>query len=686
MFKRFFLRKRSKNQNVAEKEIPSTSQQSVPDASVAATTPNHENGIKKKKKIKWRHFFCCFSETDSDTEAETPTVKPQKKSRWSIFKFWKRRRQVAPETTGEPDKKSDKLKNLQQDCTPAEAAPPKEDCLETKGQDLVASETTGEPDKKSDKLKNLQQDCTPAEAAPPKEDCLETKGQDLVASETTGEPDKKSDKLKNLQQDCTPAEAAPPKEDCLETKGQDLVASETTGEPDKKSDKLKNLQQDCTPAEAAPPKEDCLETKGQELDVKPPLNSSEDLVQVITTDNPSSTHKECGESSNQVRNTTEHNEPSDLSWDTLIMEFLAQEDVLEQVFDISLGKNVKDRKKMENKVQTVDRFGFPNIVNSCYMNSCLQSLLNNEEFIRDVSRQETLWRAVPEARLLRRLMNIRDCHESRDYDLKKRRLISFKKAFSKLVPEYKGSAQKDAHEFLTMFLNEVKSLSPHLKREAALLGQSYTCPVEGHHVFKMENMRTCKSCGHQSSQQEEFTSLSLDLVPEGSVEDMLGTYLKEQKIEFTCDCGGTTSEVKPSFDTLPRVLIFHLKRFGFTQTYKLQKVNDPVRLQRDLVVSSKQGDGRYELISIISHYGGTESGHYICHSVHPEESPQSTSDHWLTYNDARVLHTTGSAVFEEQQQSAYILFYKRNDVEASYSHHRAEKEQPSSQTAGKYCP
>ncbi|XP_039872754.1 ubiquitin carboxyl-terminal hydrolase 37-like [Simochromis diagramma] len=241
-------------------------------------------------------------------------------------------------------------------------------------------------------------------------------------------------------------------------------------------------------------------------------------------------------------------------------------------------------------------------------NSCLQSLLNNEEFIRDVSRQETLWRAVPEAQLLRRLIDIRDCHNSRDYGLKKHRLKSFKEAFSKHVPEYKGSAQKDAHEFLSLFLNEVKSLSPHLKRKAALLGRSYTCPVEDHHVFKMENMRTCKSCGHQSSRQEEFTSLSLDLVPEGSVEDMLGTYLKEQKIEFTCDCGGTTSEVKSSFDTLPRVLIFHLKRFGFTKTHKLQKVNDPVRLQRDLVVSSKQGDGRYGLISIISHYGGTESG------------------------------------------------------------------------------
>ncbi|CAI5680071.1 unnamed protein product [Oreochromis niloticus] len=50
----------------------------------------------------------------------------------------------------------------------------------------------------------------------------------------------------------------------------------------------------------------------------------------------------------------------------------------------------------------------------------------------------------------------------------------------------------------------------------------------------------------------------------------------------------------------------------------------------------------------------------ICNSVHPEESPHSTTDPWLTYNDTQVLHTTGSAACEEQQHSAYILFYKRN--------------------------
>ncbi|KAL3307615.1 hypothetical protein Ciccas_013868, partial [Cichlidogyrus casuarinus] len=41
---------------------------------------------------------------------------------------------------------------------------------------------------------------------------------------------------------------------------------------------------------------------------------------------------------------------------------------------------------------------------------------------------------------------------------------------------------------------------------------------------------------------------------------------------------------------------------------------------------------------------------------------------WLTYNDAQVLHTTGSAACEEQQHSAYILFYKRNHPLAGGPH------------------
>ncbi|XP_030594121.1 ubiquitin carboxyl-terminal hydrolase 37-like [Archocentrus centrarchus] len=207
---------------------------------------------------------------------------------------------------------------------------------------------------------------------------------------------------------------------------------------------------------------------------------------------------------------------------------------------------------------------FPNIGNSCYMNSCLQSLLSIQDFICDISCQKDLWSSVPEAQLLRRLIDIRDCRESTDYGVKNSRLWSFKRAFATYALDYGDSRQKDAHEFLMLLVNHIQMMSPHLQQHAAVLGQSYTCPVEGNFFFQMENTRTCKSCGVQSSHKEDFTGLSLDLVPEGSIMGMLEVYLKEKELEFRCECGGMISGMESSFDSLPRVLILHLKRFCIT--------------------------------------------------------------------------------------------------------------------------
>lgn len=43
-----------------------------------------------------------------------------------------------------------------------------------------------------------------------------------------------------------------------------------------------------------------------------------------------------------------------------------------------------------------------------------------------------------------------------------------------------------------------------------------------------------------------------------------------------------------SFFSIYRVLMLHLKRFKYTPTFELQKVHDPVVLQRELVVSSSE--------------------------------------------------------------------------------------------------
>ncbi|KAE8287133.1 Ubiquitin carboxyl-terminal hydrolase 37 [Larimichthys crocea] len=315
---------------------------------------------------------------------------------------------------------------------------------------------------------------------------------------------------------------------------------------------------------------------------------------------------------------------------------------------------------------------FPNINQSCYMNSILQSLFAMVNLITDIMCQKPVWSSVPKAKLIRSLMAIKDAHPSSDTWNKMSLLHSFRKAASTQGLSFSDQNQEDAHEFLTSVLDQMRSLSSLLQVNAANMNRRYICPVKRHLVFEIEKTRTCNKCGDQSKRKEEFTDLSLDLIPYGSVKEMLQEYVKESELEYKCECGGNTSGQSMAFETLPsNVLILHIKRFIYSPTYELMKLHDPVKLHRDLVVSSNQGDGCYSLISIVSHFGSNgKAGHYICDGVHPDDSLSQTTDHWLTFNDSLVRNTTGASVCEKRRESSYILFYKR--------HNRKRKKEPGS--------
>ncbi|XP_041815293.1 ubiquitin carboxyl-terminal hydrolase 12-like [Chelmon rostratus] len=290
--------------------------------------------------------------------------------------------------------------------------------------------------------------------------------------------------------------------------------------------------------------------------------------------------------------------------------------------------------------------GFPNPANFCYINSSLQSLLTLEDFVTAISSQEQVWSLLPEAELMRLFMDIKASHFSSDLTHKFILTIKFKEAASVWSPEFEDFEQKDAHEFLISVLDQIRSLGVELRVMAATMDMSYRCPVEDQLLFKMQKTRTCKSCGEESIRQEEFTNLSLDLLPEGgTVMGMLEDYQKEEKLEYRCECGGTTSGQRSAFVNLPKVLVLHLKRFKYTDNFELQKVHCPVFLCRDLVVSSQQGGCCLSLVSIISHVGsGTEEGHYISHGLDLDVGPIDSNDRWFTYNDAQVTETTGASV------------------------------------------
>ncbi|XP_041854690.1 ubiquitin hydrolase B-like [Melanotaenia boesemani] len=154
---------------------------------------------------------------------------------------------------------------------------------------------------------------------------------------------------------------------------------------------------------------------------------------------------------------------------------------------------------------------------------------------------------------------------------------------------------------------------------------------------------------------------------------MLEKYLLEVELEYSCECGGKSSGQTLTFASLPKTFIIHLKRFCYTPSFNLQKIYDPVQIQRDIVVSSKMGGGCFSLVSAISHSGSIEEGHYICDSIDPEDCPLEPTDHWLTFNDSMVLKTSGWDVCKKRQELAYILFYRRH-VRKRYHVLNCEKE------------
>lgn len=158
------------------------------------------------------------------------------------------------------------------------------------------------------------------------------------------------------------------------------------------------------------------------------------------------------------------------------------------------------------------------------------------------------------------------------------------------------------------------------------------------------------------------------------------------------------------------MFILQLKRFCF---FTNDKISDPVKLQRDIVVRSAEvkrtkqqkpslanhilyerqrqllfltslkSAACYSLVSVINHLGtlhGGDSynrltfkrakvltaaisllpGHYVSDCIYPDRSPDDLSDPWMILNDAVVIPATGADVCEQRSRLGYILFYKRN--------------------------
>ena len=135
-----------------------------------------------------------------------------------------------------------------------------------------------------------------------------------------------------------------------------------------------------------------------------------------------------------------------------------------------------------------------------------------------------------------------------------------------------------------------------------------------------------------------------------SISDCFDLFFEKEALEdpLSCrKCGGPQNFYKNyEINKLPHVLILALKRFKYNENmnFKLkQLITYPMN-------DFKLKDKTYNLFGIIYHYGGINSGHYVC-AVRKENK-------WTLCDDNRVYEIDQKRVLSS---NAYILFYISNE-------------------------
>lgn len=257
-----------------------------------------------------------------------------------------------------------------------------------------------------------------------------------------------------------------------------------------------------------------------------------------------------------------------------------------------------------------EQLGFPNLGNTCYMNSILQSLYAIPSFADGLLGQGIPWENIPPDVLimpLSMLLALKDiCNLETSQDL----LKDIKNAISAVAEIFSGNMQNDAHEFLCQCLDQLKDDIGKLntiwktRREAGdensppelFAGNAATkvfvCPVAANFEFELHDYVVCKGCGQVVVVIEPGNCISVNLHPKPkasplSIQNCLDLFFETEECERHCEmCDHKKAVVMHKFGRLPRVFIVHLKRYSLSDTYVPMKDDQQVIIPRYLSLSS----------------------------------------------------------------------------------------------------
>ena len=338
------------------------------------------------------------------------------------------------------------------------------------------------------------------------------------------------------------------------------------------------------------------------------------------------------------------------------------------------GNSILDWKlEFKDNTKLTPFVGLKNVGCTCYMNSLLQVFFNFVPF------RESILKCP--------------CKEE-----KKNSLYQIKKVFYSLkylqVNYYTPSdfpqnfddevlnvhLQMDVDEFFGNILDKIENRLKKTKNENLV---KYFFQGSQNDILKFQD-----GCTHHRINVNNFYSIQLQVQNKKNIYESLDTLTEGELMNgdnciFCPKCNKKIPAVKSQkFKTLPRMLIFVLKRFEFDyDTLKKVKINDyyefPQELDMSKYLMEENGDekndkNKFILKSVVVHMGNSEQGHYYAFI-------RKEGDKWYQFNDTEVtpfdvsllkeetfggdevFYADGNKEVSQKNRSAYLLFYEKKN-------------------------